>query len=84
LIQSGLFAGHGVVDAELSLELEAWMQTLSVDDDSLFVLDILLRLSFHWNSSLAIHDELELGDYSDVDSTSSSSRGSYNSVKNRP
>ena len=75
LIQSGLFAGHGVVDAELSLELEAWMQTLSVDDDSLFVLDILLRLSFHWNSSLAIHDELDLGDYSDVDSTSSSSRG---------
>lgn len=70
LIQSGLFAGHGVVDAELSLELEAWMQTLSAADDSLFVLDILLRLSFHWNSSLAIHDELELGD-SDVDSTSS-------------
>ena len=56
LIHSGLFVGHGLVDIELTSELNGWLgeKCLTVTDDAVLVLETLLRLTHHWNTPLSI------------------------------
>ena len=54
LIQSGMFQGHGEVDLELRTEQAAWLSKLSVHDNSILVLESLLRVAFHWNTELCV------------------------------
>ena len=54
LIQSGLFIGHGLVDFELNTELNAWIQALSIGEDSVLAVEALLRLSYHWNTAFCM------------------------------
>ena len=53
-IQSGLFVGHGLVDFELSTELNTWIGLVSDSDDSVLMVEPLLRVAYHWNTELSI------------------------------
>jgi len=52
LTQSGLFAGHDVYDLELSAELGRWVAATNVQDDSILLVDTVLRVAAAWNTPL--------------------------------
>ena len=54
LKQSGMFQGHGLVDLELKTEQAAWLDALSVCDNSILIFDSILRIAHHWNNELCI------------------------------
>jgi hypothetical protein len=55
LQQSGIFhKDSNDVDAELGLELSSWQQSLSTSDESILLLDIILRVSYHWNTGFCM------------------------------
>jgi hypothetical protein len=44
-----MFDGNGVADARLGLQQSVLYESLSLADDSILLLDVFLRTSFHWN-----------------------------------
>lgn len=61
LRQSGMFQGHGETDLELRNEQGAWLDALTVADNSILMLDSILKITRHWNTEYCIEAAQRIG-----------------------